>query len=169
MHALTTVCAVVASSAALSASALADDPGARMEPWPVIPSQYSTAVAKAAFTHNYATVWGYLHPSLQKAVSQSSWEGCQKKYPLASPGVKINSVKVADSKKLPVVLPLLGHTTMRVISLQVLFTTSGTEQAALEYAYWVKYKGKWEAVWLPETFALYKAHRCDTSQGRGLY
>ena len=79
--------------------------------------------------------------------------------------------KVADSKQVPVVLPVLGKSTIRAVTLQVLFTSPAGNglQIALEYAYWVKHKGKWSAVWLPETYDLYKSGKCDTSQTRGLY
>jgi hypothetical protein len=85
--------------------------------------------------------------------------------------VKIHSVKVADSKPVPISLPLFGQVKLRMVTLQVLFSTraaSGT-QAALEYAYWLNSKGKWTAVWLPDTFQLYKDGKCDTGQTRGLY
>jgi hypothetical protein len=145
--------------------------GCLLNPWPSGPSKGSAAVAKAAFTHNYATVWSYLHPSLQKAVSQSKWQACQKKYPLSSPGVKIKSIKVADSEPTPITVPLLGAQTVRTVTLQVLFTTPASKgtQAALEYAYWVQDKGNWKAVWLPSQFQLYKSGQCDTGETRGLY
>ena len=72
------------------------------------PSKFSAIVAKAAFTHDYDTVWTYLNPSLQTAVSQKKWQACQKRYPLSSPGVKIKSVKVADSRPVPISLSLFG-------------------------------------------------------------
>jgi len=145
--------------------------GCLVDPWPKDPSKYSTIVAKAAFTHDYATVWKYLNPSLQGAGSQKRWQACQKRYPLSSPGVKIRSVKVADSRPVPVSLPPFGNVKLRMVTLQVLFTSpvSKTEQAALEYAYWLNSNGKWTAVWLPSTFELYKSGKCDTGELRGLY
>jgi hypothetical protein len=191
MRAVKTFTVVFFSAAVVAASALAaqaaglkgsDEPcpdlakavaqgGCILDPWPGAPSKFSQVVAKAAFTHNYDTVWKYLHPTLQKAVSESSWQACQKKYPLSSPGVKIGRIRVADSKPVPTVLPLLGKRKMRAITLQILFTApgNGAQQVALEYAYWIQDKGNWKAVWLPDTYQLYKSGKCDTTQTRGLY
>ena len=41
------------------------------------PSNFSAIVAKAAFTHDYGTVWSYLNPSLQTAVSQKKWQAAR--------------------------------------------------------------------------------------------
>src|SRR5207244_451462 len=144
--------------------------GCLVDPWPSGPSKFSQAVAKAAFTHNYASVWGYLHPKLQKAVSESAWQSCQKHNPIASPGVKIGSVRVADSKPVPIALPLLGKQKIRAVTLQVLVTVGGGgQQVAIEYAYWVQDKGNWKAVWLPDVYSLYKSGKCDSGTQRGLY
>jgi hypothetical protein len=157
------------SSATAAASAAAG--GCLVNPWPTDPSKYSAIVAKAAFSHDYATVWKYLNPALQGAVSQQSWQACQKRYPLSSPGVKITKVQVADSQVLPATVPPFGAVKLRMVTLQVLFHSAAASgvQGALEYAYWLNSKGKWTAVWLPATFALYKSGKCDTSQTRGLY
>ncbi len=146
-------------------------PGCLVEPWPTDPSKYSSIVAKAAFTHDYDTVWKYLNPALQSAVSQKSWQSCQKRYPLSSPNVKIKSVRVADSRSLPATVPPFGAVRLRMVTVQVLFTSpaASSEQAAIEYTYWLNSKGKWTAVWLPSTFELYKSGKCDTSETRGLY
>jgi hypothetical protein len=142
-----------------------------MEPWPSQPNKFSQAVAKAAFTRNYTAVWGYLHPKLQKAISETSWQNCQKRNPVASPGVKISSVRIADSRGVPTSLPLLGKQKLRTITLQVLFTApgGGGQQIAIQYAYWIQDKGNWEAVWLPEQYSTYKSGKCDTGTTRGLY
>jgi hypothetical protein len=163
--------AKTASSACPDPNKAAEQGGCLIDPWPSGPSKNSTAVAKAAFARQYTAVWNYLHPKLQQAVSESAWQSCQKRYPLSSPGVKIKSVRVADSKPVPVSLPLLGKAKIRAVTLQVLFTTpaSASMQVALEYAYWINDKGNWKAVWLPDTYDLYKSGKCDSSQTRGLY
>jgi hypothetical protein len=178
--ALSAALAVAAASASRTAKPNAQCPnpgqaaaqgGCLVDPWPKDPSKYSAIVAKAAFKHDYDTVWKYLNTTLQGSISQKHWTACQRKYPLSSPGVKIQSVKVADSKPVPVALPPFGQVKLRMVTLQVLFRSpaaSGT-QAALEYAYWLNSKGKWTAVWLPDTYQLYKTGKCDTSQTRGLY
>jgi hypothetical protein len=145
--------------------------GCLVDPWPSGPSKFSQAVAKAAFSHNYGAVWGYLHPKLQKAISEAAWQKCQQRNPIASPGVKIGQVRIADSKPVPIALPLLGKRTMRTILLQVLFTApgGGGQQIAIQYAYWIQDKGNWKAVWLPEVYSLYKSGKCDTGTTRGLY
>ena len=146
--------------------------GCLLDPWPGVPSAYSTAVAKAAFAREYGTIWGYVAPIYQKAVSESRWQACQKQNPVAPPGVKIKSVKVADSKSVPVVLPLLGQVTVRTVTVQIVFTRVGSgEQIALQYAYWIKNpQGKWFAVWLPAVYTKYKNGNCDAGgPARGLY
>jgi hypothetical protein len=145
--------------------------GCLVDAWPTDPSNYSAIVAKAAFTHDYNTIWKYLNPTLQGAVSQKHWTACQKHNPLSSPNVKIKSIRVADSRPLPATVPPFGPVRLRMVTLQVLFTSpsAGGEQAAEEYAYWLNSKGKWTAVWLPATFDLYKSGKCDTGELRGLY
>jgi hypothetical protein len=145
--------------------------GCLLDPWPADPSKFSAIVAKAAFKHDYATVWKYLNTTLQGSVSQKHWTACQRRHPLSSPGVKIQSVKVADSKPVPITLSPFGQVKLRMVTLQVLFTSpaGGGQQAALEYAYWLNSKGKWSAVWLPDTYQLYKSGKCDAGQLRGLY
>jgi hypothetical protein len=182
MRALKTLLVVVACAAAVTGAALAktkpgpalpgQSPGYLTDPWPAIPNDYSKAVAKAAFAHNYGAIWAYLAPSYQKAVSESRWQKCQKQNPVAPPGVKIKSVKVANSQPVPIALPLLGHASVRTVTLQILFTRAGSgDQIALQYAYWIKNsKGQWVAVWLPSVYAQYKSGGCDPGgPARGLY
>ncbi len=169
----TLLCAVVGAGA-LAGSAVADMPagGTPADPWPTLPSKYSAILAKAAFTHDYNTVWSYLSPAYQSAVSQSRWLACQKQNPVAPPGVNIKSVKVADSTKVPVNLPILGRQDVRTVALQVLFSRGGgSQQIALAYAYWFKNKdGKWVAVWMPPVYSKYKSGGCDVlGPARGLY
>jgi hypothetical protein len=169
----TLICAAVCAGA-FAVPAVAGTPpagGSAADPWPAIPNAYSAILATAAFKHNYATVWGYIAPTYQSAVSESRWQACQQRNPVAPPGVKIRSVRVADSRKVPVQLALLGRQNVRDVSLQVLFSRGGTEQAALLDAYWLQNKkGKWVAVWLPAVFAKYKAGGCDViGPARGLY
>jgi hypothetical protein len=143
--------------------------GCLVDPWPAAPSKNSTAVAKAIFAHKFASAWTYVHPKLQKAISESKWESCQKRNPVASPGVKIRQVKIADSKPVPMSLPLLGKQKIRAVTVWILFSVSGSQQIATQYAYWVQDKGNWKMVWLPDQYSLYKSGKCDTGQTRGLY
>src|ERR1051325_8272900 len=179
MQPLKALLVVSSCAAVLAASAAADNPppygaGEEAKPGlgpPKIPSDYSRAVAKAMFAHGYDTAWSYLHPLFQKAVSEARWRTCQRTSPVAPPGVKISKVNVADSRVVPIRLPLLGLKSTQQVTLQVLFTSSAGNglQVALEYAYWVKEKGKWFAVWLAPTYELYKAGECGTPLARGLY
>src|SRR3954468_1806151 len=116
--------------------------GCLVDPWPSKPNAFSRAVATAIFTHNFAGAWRYLHPKLQQAISQQKWTNCQKRNPVASAGVKIGQVRVADSKPVPTSLPLLGKRQMRAITLQVLFKAPGSsaQQIAIQYAYWIQDK-----------------------------
>src|SRR5262245_41104378 len=63
---------------------------------PEFPTKNSKTLAKAAFTQDYNTVWNYISPQLQSAVSHSKWLSCQKKNPVAPPGVTINKIAVAQ-------------------------------------------------------------------------
>jgi hypothetical protein len=145
--------------------------GCVLDPVPSAPSTYSQALAKAAFAHDYAGIWSYLHPKLQSAVSEKSWENCQKRNPVASPGIKIKQVKIADSRRVPMTLPLLGKQKTRAVTVWVLFTAPGLDgqQIAIQYAYWVQDRGNWKAVWLPEVYSTYKSGKCDSGQQRALY
>lgn len=138
---------------------------------PKIPSDYSRSLAKAMFAGGYDTAWAYLHPILQRAVSEARWRACQRTSPVAPPGVKISKLNVADSRLVPIRLPVLGLRNVEEVTLQVLFTSSASSglHVALEYAYWVEEKGKWFAVWLTPSYQLYKAGQCDTPLARGLY
>ena len=168
-----TLLCTVAGAIALAGAAAAAPPvgGAPADAWPPVPSKYSTLLAKAAFTHDYNAVWSYIAPLYQTAVSESRWLTCQKQNPVAPPGVKINRVRVADSTRVPVNLPLLGNQSVRDISMQVLFSRGGSTSIALVDAYWFKNpKGKWVAVWLPAVYAKYKSGGCDViGPARGLY
>jgi hypothetical protein len=146
--------------------------GYLVSPWPPAASQLAKELAKASFARKYETLWGYLHPADQKAVSQSHWQHCQGAHPAAPPSVSIRKVSIANSAPVPVTLPLLGHKTVREVQLQIQFTTpaaSGT-QYALEYTFLLKQGSKWLAVWLADEYAALKAGRCyQTPQGPGLY
>ena len=140
--------------------------------WPPVASQLSKNVAKASFARAYDTVWPYLHPAYQKAISQSRWRGCQRSHPAAPTGVTIQKIAVVGSSKVPVKLPLIGASSVQAVTLRIQFTspaTSGT-QYGLEYTYWIKQNGKWLAVWLPDEYSSYKSGKCYlTPQGPGLY
>ena len=168
----TLLCAVI-GAAALAGAAGAASPvgGAPADAWPPVPSKDSTLLAKAAFTHDYNTIWSYISPMYQTAVPESHWLACQKQNPVAPPGVKINRVRVADSTRVPVNLPLLGTQSVRDVSMQVIFTRGGSQSIALVDAYWFENnKGEWVAVWLPSVFAKYKSGGCDViGPSRGLY
>jgi hypothetical protein len=165
----------------LTAPAAAKGPGAQTtpqgiggylaQPLPTVAAQLAKNVAKASFAHKYNAVWSYLHPSYQKAISQSHWQNCQGSHPAAPPSVKVTRVAVATFNKLPTSLPLLGKQSVEEIQLQIQFQRPGqSTQYALAYTFWLKQGKKWEAVWLPEEYQAYKSGKCYvTPQGPPLY
>jgi hypothetical protein len=140
-------------------------------PYPKEAAQLAKNVAKASFARKYKDVWTYLHPTLQKAVSQTHWQRCQGSHPAAPPSVKVQRVAVASAQKLPTKLPLLGKQSIQEIQLQVQFTRPGQgTQYAIEYTFWLQQGKTWHAVWLTDEFSALKAGKCYISpQGPGLY
>jgi hypothetical protein len=167
------------SAAALGAAVIATGArtsvgcaGCPASPAPPVASQLAKNVAKASFGRQYKTVWSYLHPTYQKAISQSHWQRCQGAHPTAPRSVTIKKISIADSTPVPVNLPLLGPQKVQEVSLQVQFKTPATRglQLALEYTFWLKQNGKWLAVWPAEEYSALKAGKCYlTPQGPGLY
>ena len=146
--------------------------GYLVSPWPPAASELAENVAKASFARKYSVLWSYLHPSFQKGISQSHWQSCKRAHPTAPPSVTIRKISIANSTSLPVRLPLLGQQTVREVQLQIQFTTGagGGTQYALEYAFLLKQKGKWLAVWPADEYSAYKQGKCYlTPQGPGLY
>jgi hypothetical protein len=131
----------------------------------------SKALAHAAFTGDYNPVWNFLSPQLQSAVSHSKWLSCQKHNPVAPPGLRINRIAVANSLNIPMSLPHFGHQKIFQVQLQVIYTRSGQEGAALVFAYWLHNdKGKWVAVWPAAVYNKYRTGSCDQAgPTRGLY
>jgi hypothetical protein len=158
------------TNAEADACALAASAGAMVKP-PAVPIANSKALAKAAFTGNYNTVWTYISPQYQSAVPHSHWLSCQTKNPVAPPGVTINRVSIAQFGNIPMSLPQFGAQKVFEVQMQVLFTRQGAESAALVYAYWFHNpQNKWVAVWLPAVYSLYKSGGCDQiGPARGLY
>jgi hypothetical protein len=143
-----------ACAAAASASA--------MVKMPAVPTRNSKALAKAAFTGDYSTVWNFLSPQYQDAVSHSKWLSCQKHNPAAPPGVTINKISVAQSGNLPVKLAKFGNQKVFEVQLQVLFSRGGGQSVDLVFAYWFHTSSdKWVAVWLPNVYSKYKSGACD--------
>ena len=164
------VCAAASAvSAAAKSPALQSPPagigGNLAEPFPSVAAQLAKNVAKASFAHKYDTVWGYLHPTYQKAISQSHWRRCQGAHPAAPASVTVTKVAVANAQKLPTNLPLLGHQNIQEIQLQVRFTRRGAgTQYAIEYTFWLKQGRKWTAVWLAEEYQALKTGKCYLNQ-----
>jgi hypothetical protein len=179
MRPLKILLVVCLSAAGLAAAAFgsgtAKSPGAQTTPqgiggylavpYPKQAALMAKAVAKASFSRKYDTVWSYLHPSYQKAISESHWKNCQGSHPAAPPGVTIQRVAVASANKLPTKLPLLGTKSIQEIQLQVQFARSGQgSQYALVYTFWLQEGKTWHAVWLPEEYSALKSGKCYLNQ-----
>ena len=140
--------------------------------WPAVAAQLAKNIAKDSFAHDYARVWGYLHPTYQKAVAQSHWQACQKSHPAAPRNITITRVAVAQANELPVDLSLLGHQNVQEIQVYVQYKTPALagSQVAVLYTFWLKQGGKWQAVWLGDEYQAYKSGSCYlTPQGPPLY
>jgi hypothetical protein len=138
---------------------------------PAVPTNNSKTLAKAAFTGDYNTVWNFVSPQYQAVVSHSHWLTCQKRNPVAPPGVTVNRIAIATSGNVPMNLPQFGSQRVFEVQMQVLFTRGGAQSAALVYAYWFhNNQNKWVAVWLPNVYQEYKSGSCDPlGPSRGLY
>ena len=123
---------------------------------------YSQKLAAAIFAHDYDAAWGYIAPQYRSEVKESVWKRCAVKFVAESKGDTIRRVAVSGSRRLRSTLPMLGPVPLVDVSIQVLYTLSGSKtlQATLLSAYWTKTKGRWYAVWLPTQLSAYKAGRC---------
>jgi hypothetical protein len=126
-------------------------------------TSYSEDIAKAVFAKHYNTVWTFIEPSYRKGINKARWQRCVSALVRESGSYHLKSIKVSGTKRLHSVLPLLGPVVLIDVSLQVLYTEPGsrTLQAGALYAYWVKQKGVWHAVWLPTQLSAYRAGKCS--------
>src|SRR5439155_18542408 len=99
--------------------------------WPAVAAQLAKNIARASFAHDYDRVWGYLHPTLREAVSESHWRRCQGSHPAAPRNVTITKVAIASATQLPIQLSLLGRRNVQEIQLLVHFKRPGTALAQL--------------------------------------
>jgi hypothetical protein len=170
-------------AAAVSAAALSEPAGATGRPpfgveplgsaeWPSVAAQLAKNIAKVSFAHDYARVWGYLHPTYRQAISQSHWNRCQGSHPTVPRSVVVTKVSVANATELAVNLSLLGRRNVQEIELVVRFKTPAAAgpQLAIVYTFWLKEGTTWRAVWLSDEYRAYKAGTCYlTPQGPPLY
>jgi hypothetical protein len=172
MKAVATVCIVACLG---SAATLAGSGQAKTRPptgngieavgssaWPAVAAQLAENIARDSFAHDYARVWGYLHPAYRSAVSQSRWQACQRSHPAAPPNIKITRVAVAQASQLPIDLSLLGRQNVQEIQLYVQYRNPNLAgpQVAVLYTFWLKRGKTWEAVWLSDEFDALKAGKC---------
>ncbi|HWB22053.1 MAG TPA: hypothetical protein VG652_04130 [Gaiellaceae bacterium] len=132
----------------------------------------ANAMAKAVAAHQYDTVWNDIYAPYQKVISKARWVACQKQNPVIPAGIKITRIGVAQTNRIPSVVPQLGLTHIQDVQVQIVFTRppDTTLQAVVANAYFVKVKGKWSAVWLQDNYNSLVAGKCNTSTtARGLY
>ena len=124
---------------------------------------YSQSIVKAVFARHYDTVWNFIDPAYRKDVNKTRWEHCVGNLVSQSQTYRLKSIEVSGTRRLQSDLPVLGRVVLIDVSLQVLYSLPGshTLQAGILYAYWVKEKGKWNAVWLPSQLSAYKAGKCS--------
>jgi hypothetical protein len=132
----------------------------------------AAAMANAVAAHQYDAVWNYVYAPYQKTISKAHWEACQKQNPVIPPGVKISRIGVAQTNRIPSVVPQIGLTHIQDVQMQIVFSRppDTTLQAVALNAYFVKYKGKWAAIWLQDVYNTLVSGKCNTSTTtRGLY
>jgi hypothetical protein len=132
----------------------------------------ATAMAKAVVAHQYDAVWNYIYAPYAKVISKSRWVACQKQDPIIPAGIKITRIGVAQTNRIPSVVPQLGLTHIQDVQVQIVYTRppDTTLQAVVANAYFVKVKGKWSAVWLQDNYNSLVSGKCNTSTtARGLY
>ncbi len=132
----------------------------------------AAAMANAVAAHQYDAVWSYVYAPYQKVISKARWEACQEQNPVIPPGVKITRIGIAQTNRIPSVVPQIGLTHLQDVQVQIVFTRppDTTLQVAVANAYFVKYKGKWAAVWLQDVYNSLVSGKCNTSTTtRGLY
>ena len=147
-------------------------PAAQARPDVGVVNPTAAAMANAVAAHQYDAVWNFVYAPYQKVISKARWEACQKQNPVIPPGVKITRIGVAQTNRIPSVVPLLGLTHIQDVQMQIVFTRppDTTLQVAVANAYFVKYQGKWAAVWLQDTYNSLVSGKCNTSTTtRGLY
>jgi hypothetical protein len=129
---------------------------------PVKPGKYAAAMAKFMLEGKYDQAWAFLNPVDQKVLSENAWIACHKKHPVASGDVKINAVLPAGTTPSPTVLPVLGKVRLWDTQVQIRFHSAASSglQAYAAVLFWLKYKGKWTAVWLADTYNSYKKGNC---------
>jgi hypothetical protein len=175
MRAIAAICvlACAACAAVAAGSAYAKDrpqtgngiEGPGTPGWPAVAAQLAKNVARDSFAHDYARVWKYLHPAYQEAISQSRWQACQRSHPTVPRGITITRVAVAQATQVPVELSILGRQNVQEIQLFVQYRTPALAgpQVAVLYTFWLKHGTSWNAVWLGDEYAAYKAGRCYVS------
>jgi hypothetical protein len=132
----------------------------------------ASAMANAVVAHQYDAVWNYVYAPYQKVISKAHWETCQKQNPVIPPGVKIIRIALAATNRIPSVVPQIGLTHIQDVQVQIVFNRppDTTTQAVAVNGYFVKYQGKWAAVWLQDVYNELAAGKCNTSTTtRGLY
>lgn len=114
----------------------------------------------ASIRGQYGRVWPLLHPRYQRVTTRAFWEACQRKRARKTAGVKWLSVKAPVAYPTGVTLPLLGSIPVVAVIVDSKFKHLGKTQTVRDTHYWAPLNGWWVALWDPETYRAYKAHRC---------
>ena len=121
----------------------------------------AVALVYANINAQYGAVWAYLHPRYQRVTTRAFWESCKRKL-AEKRGIEFFDVRAIDAYPDRVTLPRLG--TIRVIAVTLEARFVGHEQRGAGIAsdthLWVKVGSEWKALWTPEQYRAYKAHRC---------
>ena len=123
----------------------------------------AVALVWANVNADYGTVWAYLHPRYKRVTTRAFWESCKRKL-AAKRGVTWIDVRALSDYPDRVKLPLLGTIRVTAVTLQGKFAdrTRGFGTASDTHLV-VKIGSEWKALWTPEQYRAYKAHRCPAT------
>jgi hypothetical protein len=119
----------------------------------------------ASIRGQYGKIWPLLHPRYQRVTTRAFWEACQRKHARKTAGVKWLSVKATAAYPDRVTLPLLGSIPVVAVSFEVKRKYLGSTKTVRDTHYWATLNSNsgFVALWDPETYRAYKAHRCPAT------
>jgi hypothetical protein len=114
----------------------------------------------ASIRGQYGKVWPLLHPRYQRVTTRAFWEACQRKRARETAGVKWLSVKATAAYPARVTRPLLGSIPVVAVIVEAKIKHLGKTQTVRNTHYWLNSNSGFVALWDPETYRAFKAHRC---------
>jgi len=115
----------------------------------------------------YGDVWAYLHPRYKRVTNRAFWESCKRTL-AKKRGLEFFDVRATDAYPDRVTLPLLGTIPVIAVTLQAHYLNhregvDGGVGSASDTHLFVRVGSEWKALWTPEQYRAYKAHRCPAT------